>query len=246
MNVVDSLLVNSANDLAKTQFNNMPLNESMNFLLVWFPFNALPKPLLAFCFNLVKSNLYNLYIDAQDTGWSDRGKMKELSDVNGRYVIAFRRPNEPSKFISHVDYIPLESDSPLGFLYYVCCMEDSYDDVDGGMNGDGKAPVIYWYAILLLLYVYDLIPNAYLNSMELQLTPEARNTGLGTTLMQIQEQTGKLLSLRKSMLTVFKKNEGAMRFYKRLGYTPDNISPSMCMSEKRAGRYSYEIMKKDL
>ncbi|KAJ3063997.1 N-alpha-acetyltransferase 40 [Podochytrium sp. JEL0797] len=202
-------------------------------LLVAFEYANLPAKLFDFCFNLVKSNLIHLYMDAQDSGWSDRGKQKEMRNKNGRYILAFKRQaqvsdtdsNSPA-IISHQDYIPHESDEPVGYLYYVACMEDSYDDVDGGMNGSGKAPVIY--------------------CIELQTTPEVRNTGLGTVLMEIQEQTGNLLCLRRSMLTVFKKNDGAMRFYKRLGYSPDRISPSMCLSEKRAGRYSYEIMKKDL
>ncbi|KAI9328288.1 hypothetical protein BDR26DRAFT_874246 [Obelidium mucronatum] len=159
-----------------------------------------------------------------------------MSDKNGRYIIAFKRASNQSdgnseapvisSVIASADYVPHVSDIPLGYLYYVCCMEDSYDDQDGGMDGDGKAPVIY--------------------CMELQLIPEARNTGLGSIFMNFHEQIGLFFGLRKSMLTVFKKNEGAMRFYKRLGYSPDNISPSMCMTEKRASRFSYEIMKKDL
>ncbi|KAI8617505.1 hypothetical protein BC830DRAFT_1062388 [Chytriomyces sp. MP71] len=82
--------------------------------------------------------------------------------------------------------------------------------------------------------------------MELQLAPAHRNTGLGALLMRFLEHAGAVHGLRKAMLTVFKANTGALRFYARLGYTPDRISPSMCMSERRAARYSYEILGKKL
>ncbi|KAI8618540.1 hypothetical protein BC830DRAFT_1166080, partial [Chytriomyces sp. MP71] len=130
-------------------------------VLVLFPSAALPPNLRVFAFTLVKSNLLNLYLDAQDTGWSDKTKMTELSEPDGRYLIAFNRvvpplhpsqppqqaPNEQRQntplIITHDQYMPHEHDTPIGYLYYLVCMEDSYDDQDGGMHSDGKAPVIY-------------------------------------------------------------------------------------------------------
>ncbi|ORY51338.1 hypothetical protein BCR33DRAFT_780334 [Rhizoclosmatium globosum] len=220
----DELLVSTANKTPVAHVTTRLLSlvtAPANVLVVVFEYSDLPPPLFDFCFGLVKSNLLHLYLDAQDTGWSDRSKLKEMRNKEGRYVIAFKRENASSTMIPSSEYIPLESDVPIGYLYYLICMEDSFDDIDGGMHGDGKAPVIY--------------------CMELQLIPEARNTGLGATLMKIQEETGRLFQLRRSMLTVFKKNDGAMRFYKRLGYTPDLISPSMWMIRKVNAKQSVAI-----
>ncbi|KAJ3222007.1 hypothetical protein HDU81_010204 [Chytriomyces hyalinus] len=234
MSTIDVELVRSANatpiEATVAMMNSSAAKKNSGLLLVLFPFTHLPAPLLQFAFGLVKSNLMHLYLDAQDTGWSERSKMEEMSDKDGRYLIAFKREGlfeeQASKVISHLDYSPLDSDTPVGYLYYIMCMQDSYDDCDGGMGGDGKAPVIY--------------------CMELQMTPDARNLGLGTAMMQMMEDVGRGFKLRRAMLTAFKKNEGALRFYNRLGYLPDLTSPSQCMSERRAGRYSYEIMRKNL
>jgi hypothetical protein len=73
--------------------------------LTLYSFNILPPHLLTWAFDLVKSNLYTMqvfyyvflsfnckssykiviirYVNAKDTGWSDRRKLRELSDPDG-------------------------------------------------------------------------------------------------------------------------------------------------------------------
>ena len=82
--------------------------------------------------------------------------------------------------------------------------------------------------------------------MELQLSIHVRGHGLGQRMMQIMESAGRSVGMQRSMLTVFKSNQEAFRFYKRIGYDIDAISPSRTMSEKRAARMSYEILSKKL
>ncbi|KAJ3204560.1 hypothetical protein HDU82_005755 [Entophlyctis luteolus] len=201
-------------------------HRSVTFAL--FPFEALPPALFSFAFNLVKSNMHSLYSSAADTGWSDKRKRKEMRDPHGRYLFAFwsDKAGPDAPVISYTEYHPQLSGIPIGFLYFVFCLESSFDDADGGMHGDGEAPVVY--------------------CMELQIIPEAQNSGLGETMMRIHEAIGKKLGLRKSMLTVFKANERAIRFYTRLGYSCDRISPSIALTEQEAKDYSYEILKIDL
>ena len=58
-------------------------------------------------------------------------------------------------------------------------------------------------------------------------------------MMQILEIVGMQMKMRMVMLTVFKNNQNAMRFYETLKYRVDDISPSMFEEEA-----DYEIMSK--
>ena len=60
---------------------------------------------------------------------------------------------------------------------------------------------------------------------EIHLSPHLQGTGLGKRLMEMMEDVGKNARAEKAMLTVFKTNKAAMRFYERLGYQKDEYSP---------------------
>ncbi|OJJ44605.1 hypothetical protein ASPZODRAFT_27259 [Penicilliopsis zonata CBS 506.65] len=60
---------------------------------------------------------------------------------------------------------------------------------------------------------------------EIHLSPAAQGKGLGEMLMKTYEDIGQRIGLKKCMLTVFRVNEGARRFYARLGYGVDEYSP---------------------
>ena len=81
-------------------------------------------------------------------------------------------------------------------------------------------------------------PVLYL--LELQLTEQCRGKGLGGFLMRQLDLIAKQASMQCVMLTVFKANEGALRFYEKLGYQIDETSPSKC----GVATSSYEIMAK--
>lgn len=84
-----------------------------------------------------------------------------------------------------------------------------------------------------VLYVY-----------ELQLTAEYRGKGLGKFVMQLLELLANKHKMQFIMLTVFKNNDGAMRFYlDRLKYSVDETSPSRCAVDDKS---SYEILSKCL
>ncbi|ORX86373.1 acyl-CoA N-acyltransferase [Anaeromyces robustus] len=80
--------------------------------------------------------------------------------------------------------------------------------------------------------------------MEIQLVQKARKLGIGKRLMNIGEQWSKKYKMEKLMLTVFLKNKEAIKFYEKLGFEPDEISPSKCLSPEKAKEYDYEIMSK--
>lgn len=60
---------------------------------------------------------------------------------------------------------------------------------------------------------------------EIHLSSELRSCGLGAHLMQIAEHIGRGVGVAKTMLTVFTSNTAAQRFYRRLEYSQDEISP---------------------
>ncbi|KAG0168003.1 N-alpha-acetyltransferase 40 [Apophysomyces sp. BC1034] len=104
-----------------------------------------------------------------------------------------------------------------GFLLFQMVSEETMDD-------DVMAQVAYCY--------------------EIQLVDNARNRGLGEYLMSLLYQIGSHWKMDKVMLTVFKANEGAFRFYQKLGYELDEISPGACLSKRLARKFDYELLSK--
>lgn len=69
--------------------------------------------------------------------------------------------------------------------------------------------------------------EAVLYIYELQIVEGARKKGLGLRMMQILEALALKYNMRKTMLTVFKENTGAMKFYtEKAHYEVDASSPS--------------------
>jgi N-alpha-acetyltransferase 40 len=58
--------------------------------------------------------------------------------------------------------------------------------------------------------------------------------------MKALEKLAKVWSLDRVVLTLLTNNEGATRFYKRLGYTLDEMSPS------KTDETAYEILSKEI
>ena len=87
-----------------------------------------------------------------------------------------------------------------------------------------------------VLYVY-----------ELHLCEEMRGKGAGKWMMRQVEKIGRRAGLEKTMLTVFRSNEAAIRFYKTLGYEKDKYSPEP--RKLRGGKVKeadYLILSKNL
>ncbi|KAL4147439.1 hypothetical protein PRNP1_011195 [Phytophthora ramorum] len=84
----------------------------------------------------------------------------------------------------------------------------------------------------LVLYLY-----------EVQLAPTAQRHGLGKFLMQLLLLVARKHGMELMVLTVFKNNTGAMRFYReRLGFEIDETSPSACGDNAQ----DYEILSKSV
>lgn len=60
---------------------------------------------------------------------------------------------------------------------------------------------------------------------EIHLKPLLRGNGVGKQLIGMMEEVGRKAGVAKAMLTVFVENEGALKFYEKLGYEEDEFSP---------------------
>lgn len=82
---------------------------------------------------------------------------------------------------------------------------------------------------------------------ELHLRKEMRGRGVGKWMMKQVEKIGRRAGVEKTMLSVFRSNEGGRRFYEGLGYGVDDISPGP--RRLRGGRVmepEYSILSKGL
>ncbi|KAI9743553.1 MAG: hypothetical protein M1818_002868 [Claussenomyces sp. TS43310] len=67
---------------------------------------------------------------------------------------------------------------------------------------------------------------AVLYCYEIHLAPEVQGTGLGSILMNLFEEVAEKVPLvEKVMLSCFRRNERAVRFYRKRGYELDRFSP---------------------
>jgi ribosomal protein S18 acetylase RimI-like enzyme len=60
---------------------------------------------------------------------------------------------------------------------------------------------------------------------ELHVAPKAQGQRIGEYLLLLLNATGYKIGLEKAMLTCFRSNHGALRFYKKIGYQVDKNSP---------------------
>ena len=72
-----------------------------------------------------------------------------------------------------------------------------------------------------------------------------RGRGLGRNLMRVFEGVGRGVGVRKCMLTAFRSNDQALRFYEKLGYVEDDFSPgTRVLRNGTVKQPSYVIMSK--
>ncbi|KAK1142826.1 N alpha-acetyl-transferase [Aspergillus melleus] len=82
---------------------------------------------------------------------------------------------------------------------------------------------------------------------EIHLSPDAQGQGLGEQLMRRLANIGRRIGLEKAMLTVFRSNTQAVRFYDKLGYVEDEFSPRpRRLRNGTVKEPDYRIMSKSL
>ncbi|KAL4820555.1 acyl-CoA N-acyltransferase [Aspergillus spinulosporus] len=99
---------------------------------------------------------------------------------------------------------------------------------DGAQDAEGDSsslkPTGQFAGFLEFMVTYE---DGYevLYCYEIHLMPEVQGQGLGEELIERFEKIGRRIGLEKTMLTVFKSNSRAIKFYTRMGYAEDENSP---------------------
>ncbi|KAI5305666.1 hypothetical protein KEM56_003690 [Ascosphaera pollenicola] len=189
---------------------------------------TIPSGMFEACFRLVEFTCAETY-KRSSFGWSASGKKKEMADEDMRFLVLARRGRHKDKKTGARDSTEFTAD-------------DVHSDSDT-VWGE-KCPRIGGFlsfmvtkeAGLPIIYVY-----------EIHLHPMLQGRNIGSKLLSFIDFIGSSLNLNKVMLTTFKKNEGAIRFYRRHGFEEDESSPkSRRLRNGKVKEWDYMIMSKEL
>ncbi|KAL4929982.1 N-terminal L-serine N(alpha)-acetyltransferase NAT4 [Aspergillus undulatus] len=174
-----------------------PETETSTYELLIYTASTILPTELELCFNLIEATSSAAYKNSS-MGWSPTGKRKEMQLPDMKYMILRRR----AETITSEDGDENKDEAHLD---------------DGSSNGG-------FAGFLEFMITYE---DGYevLYCYEIHLTPEAQGQGLGEKLMERFERIGRAVGLEKTMLTVFKANSRAVKFYERVGYEVDDNSP---------------------
>ncbi|GAD94037.1 GNAT family acetyltransferase Nat4, putative [Paecilomyces variotii No. 5] len=158
---------------------------------------SIPSADFQACFNLIELTSSNDYGNSS-IGWSPSKKRKEMKLPDMRYMVLKKQEESKSERTSNAESTKGNGTS-----------QEAKDIALGFLSfmvtyEDGKE-VIYCY--------------------EIHLAPAMQGKGVGKRMMDLYEEIGRRVGLEKAMLTVFKANAVASRFYERLGYEVDEYSP---------------------
>jgi len=140
-------------------------------------------------------------------------------------------------------------------------MKKLYEESDWGWNAKNKRDEMLddnaWYLLAeksdgtivgFSHFRFDMdYDDEVLYVYEIQIDPSFQRKGLGRFMMQVLELLGFKADMRKIMLTAFKHNHDASKFFKKMmKYEIDETNPVDHVDEMAAGikEYDYEILSK--
>lgn len=126
---------------------------------------------------------------------------------------------------SSVGWSPLKKrkEMKLPDMRYLIAREGSRT-VNPNLNGSSAPTQGQILGFLSFMVTYE-DGKEVIYCYEIHMSPMAQGLGLGKQLMLTLEDIGRRVGLEKAMLTVFKSNTKALRFYDRLGFVVDEYSP---------------------
>ncbi|KAF2757083.1 acyl-CoA N-acyltransferase [Pseudovirgaria hyperparasitica] len=105
----------------------------------------------------------------------------------------------------------------------------------------GERPILAFMSFMIT--VEDARPVVYI--YEIHLADAVRRQGIGAHLMRVVEHIAVKTGMEALMLTVFRSNEGARRFYATMGFGVDGCSPrDRVLRGGKVKRCDYLIMSK--
>ncbi len=175
--------------------NFTPKSSSASYRITLQSPSSISSSDLDACFSLLEQTSAAAYRNAS-AGWRPTAKKREMRDKDMR-------------FLTVRELIPDDS------------MKQSNSNGEDSTTSHATSPIVAFLSFLptpeppyVVLYIY-----------ELHLIPSVRRGGLGTHLMKVAEHVARSVGVAKTMLTVFTSNVEGEAFYRRLGYSEDEISP---------------------
>lgn len=211
-----SLVLETTDDdlLATFEMNFQPIDpdkEQITTHKVCIQFHKCPlrEKVLESCLGLFQANMAEMY---QQSSWglNLNEKREELTHTRARYLIVTK-----------------------------CCKEKECSSDDSNLEGDDQDRVLAFSHFRFEVDDEDDPSQEVLYLYEIQIDSMVQRNGLGKRLMHVIELMAQQMKMRKVMLTVFKHNQNAMKFYERLNYTIDATSPSQFGENA-----DYEILSK--
>ncbi|KAJ5142856.1 uncharacterized protein N7515_001643 [Penicillium bovifimosum] len=188
------------------------------------------------CLDLVEQTSSEDYAAAASGGWSRTKKRKEMKLPDMKYLILRDLPNLRSNSSGTDAAAEKQSEVTDGKA-----VENRDELVQTGNSG---SPNVLGFLSFMVTYEDG---KEVVYCYEIHLSPTARGRGVGRVLMERMEGIGRAVGLEKAMLTVFKSNEVARRFYERLGYEVDEFSPRpRKLRNGTIKEYGYLILSKRL
>lgn len=170
-----------------------------NFTISYCATSALtPKQTLKL-FEIFESNM-KVHYEAT-WGWNKNDRFKEIFDQASRFIIVSSNVAGGEDGADAIAGAASARDIDPAAIAGYCAYRFCWDDDD-----EPEHPVMYVY--------------------ELQVHSAHQSLGIGRHLTEITVQIGRALRMWKVMLTCFKRNEQAMRFYMQSGFVIDANSPS--------------------
>lgn len=178
---------------------------------VSFHSSPLPVDLHEACLDLFKDNMSDMY-EASSWGLDLDEKSSELRHETARFLIVEAATDADGASDTSTNDGGTAKRDVLAFVHFRFEPNDDEKPTEE------------------VLYVY-----------EIQVSDRAQRSGLGKRLMNIMELVANKNGMQKVMLTVFKMNGGAMKFYReKMKYAIDESSPSNFDGEVA----DYEILSK--
>ena len=193
--------------------------------------SPLPENLLGQCLKLFEENMGELY-KRSNWGLDVEGKRLEMEHKSARFLLILKKRNGTAGEVTE------EGDDDAKSRGAKDARQRRADDTD-----DAGAEVVGFAHYRFEVDDEDkpAHPVGYL--YELQISSLHQKHGLGRKLTALVERISSELRMEKVMLTVFKANGGAMKFYERQGYAVDESSPSNFEGGETC---DYEILSKSM
>ncbi|KAJ5543273.1 hypothetical protein N7535_005701 [Penicillium sp. DV-2018c] len=189
------------------------------------------------CLDLIEQTSSEDYAAAASGGWSRTKKRKEMKLPDMKFLI-LRDVSKPCSDSSGTDAAAEKRSQVTDRT----ASSGNSDEVV--QASDGGSPNVLGFLSFMVTYEDG---KEVVYCYEIHLSPAARGRGLGRVLMDWMESIGRAVGLEKAMLTVFKSNNVARRFYERLGYEVDEFSPRpRRLRNGTIKEYGYLILSKML